>query len=63
MDALLQTISETPVKAIEVKLSQGAKPGIGGVLPAKKVTSEIAATRGIPKRGDGAESFKAHQFR
>ena len=49
MDALLETISDTPVKAIEVKLSQGAKPGIGGVLPAKKVTSEIAATRGIPK--------------
>tara|TARA_B100000686_G_C16776026_1_gene968529 strand:+ start:1007 stop:2509 length:1503 start_codon:yes stop_codon:yes gene_type:complete len=49
MDALLETISETPVKAIEVKLSQGAKPGIGGVLPAKKVTNEIATTRGVPK--------------
>lgn len=49
MEALLETISETPVRAIEIKISQGAKPGIGGVLPAKKVTSEIAATRGIPK--------------
>jgi glutamate synthase domain-containing protein 2 len=36
------------VKMIEIKLSQGAKPGHGGVLPAAKVTPEIAATRGIP---------------
>jgi len=35
------------VKMIEVKLSQGAKPGHGGVLPAAKITPEIAATRGI----------------
>ena len=32
---------------IELKLSQGAKPGHGGVLPAPKVTAEIAATRGV----------------
>lgn len=36
------------IKMIEIKLSQGAKPGHGGVLPAAKVTAEIAATRGIP---------------
>ena len=36
------------VKMIEVKLSQGAKPGHGGVLPAAKVSAEIAATRGVP---------------
>jgi glutamate synthase domain-containing protein 2 len=36
------------VKMIEVKLSQGAKPGHGGVLPAAKVTPEIAKTRGVP---------------
>ena len=35
------------VKAIEIKLSQGAKPGHGGVLPAIKVTREIAAIRGV----------------
>ena len=35
------------VKMVEIKLSQGAKPGHGGILPAAKVTSEIAATRGI----------------
>lgn len=36
------------VKMIEIKLSQGAKPGHGGVLPAAKVSPEIAATRGVP---------------
>jgi glutamate synthase domain-containing protein 2 len=36
------------VKMIEIKLSQGAKPGHGGILPAAKVTAEIAATRGVP---------------
>ncbi len=36
------------VRAFEIKLSQGAKPGRGGVLPKGKVTSEIAETRGIP---------------
>ena len=36
------------VKMIEIKLSQGAKPGHGGILPADKVTPEIAATRGVP---------------
>ena len=36
------------VKAFEIKLSQGAKPGKGGVLPAGKVTEEIARIRGIP---------------
>ena len=36
------------VKAFEIKLSQGAKPGHGGVLPGPKVTAEIAAARGVP---------------
>ena len=36
------------VRMIEIKLSQGAKPGHGGVLPAAKVTPEIGATRGVP---------------
>jgi len=36
------------VKMIEIKLSQGAKPGHGGVLPAAKVTEEISVTRGVP---------------
>ena len=37
------------VRAIEIKLSQGAKPGLGGVLPAAKVTPEIARIRGVPQ--------------
>ncbi len=36
------------VKLIEIKLSQGAKPGHGGILPAAKVTREISAARGVP---------------
>ena len=40
------------VKMIEIKLSQGAKPGHGGVLPGPKVTPEIAATRGVPEGVD-----------
>jgi len=40
------------VKMIEVKLSQGAKPGKGGILPGAKVTDEIARIRGIPKGQD-----------
>jgi len=40
------------VKAFEIKLSQGAKPGKGGVLPGAKVTAEIARIRGIPEGRD-----------
>jgi glutamate synthase domain-containing protein 2 len=40
------------VKMIEIKLSQGAKPGHGGVLPAPKVTREISETRGVPMGQD-----------
>ena len=40
------------VKMIELKLSQGAKPGHGGILPAGKVTPEIAKTRGVPMGQD-----------
>jgi glutamate synthase domain-containing protein 2 len=40
--------ADPQVKMIEVKLSQGAKPGHGGVLPASKITPEIAEARGVP---------------
>ena len=40
--------SDSQVKMIEIKLSQGAKPGHGGMLPGRKVTPIIAETRGIP---------------
>jgi len=48
------------VKMIELKLSQGAKPGHGGILPAKKVTEEIAAIRGVPV-GQRVDSPPAHR--
>jgi glutamate synthase domain-containing protein 2 len=44
--------SEPQVKMIELKLSQGAKPGHGGLLPGSKVTAEIAAARGVPQGVD-----------
>ncbi len=40
------------IRIFEIKLSQGAKPGKGGILPASKVTAEIAAIRGIPEGED-----------
>jgi glutamate synthase domain-containing protein 2 len=47
LDAMLASMETAPVRAIELKLSQGAKPGIGGVLPGAKVTPEIATARGV----------------
>jgi glutamate synthase domain-containing protein 2 len=47
------------VKMIEIKLSQGAKPGHGGVLPAAKVSREIASTRGVPM-GQSCVSPSSH---
>lgn len=47
------------VKCISIKLSQGAKPGVGGVLPAAKVSEEIAAYRGVPA-GEKCVSPAAH---
>ena len=46
----LKKVCDNPnIKMIELKLSQGAKPGKGGILPASKVTKEIAEIRGIPE--------------
>lgn len=48
-----QLVESTPaIRMIEVKLSQGAKPGKGGVLPGTKVTAEIADARGVPMGTD-----------
>ncbi len=48
MEKLVTLVNKNPfVRAIEIKLSQGAKPGKGGVLPGKKITPEIAAIRHI----------------
>lgn len=48
-DKLLELARIPQIKMFELKLSQGAKPGKGGILPAEKVTAEIAMIRGIPQ--------------
>ena len=56
----LRALAEMPqVKMFEIKLSQGAKPGKGGILPAEKVNREIARIRGIPV-GKASISPNAH---
>jgi glutamate synthase domain-containing protein 2 len=47
------------VKTVSLKLSQGAKPGLGGVLPGPKVSAEIAAARGVPQ-GEKCVSPASH---
>ncbi|MGA7756982.1 MAG: FMN-binding glutamate synthase family protein [Ilumatobacteraceae bacterium] len=49
---VVETVAANPVRAIEIKLSQGAKPGLGGVLPASKITREISEIRGVPQDRD-----------
>jgi len=51
-EKLKEVASHDQVKMIEIKLSQGAKPGKGGILPGVKVTEEIAKIRGIPAGED-----------
>ncbi|MDF1678889.1 MAG: FMN-binding glutamate synthase family protein [Legionellaceae bacterium] len=52
-DDRLQIMANNPqIKMFEIKLSQGAKPGKGGILPAIKVTEEVAEIRGIPPHVD-----------
>jgi len=47
-ERFVENATSPQVKMIEIKLSQGAKPGHGGVLPAAKVSAEISLTRGVP---------------
>jgi len=50
---LFAEVSDDPqIKMVELKLSQGAKPGHGGVLPAAKITAEISRIRGVPMGQD-----------
>jgi len=51
-DKLVKVAQHDQVKMFELKVSQGAKPGKGGILPGIKVTTEIAEIRGIPKGED-----------
>jgi len=58
-EKLKQVASHERVRMFELKLSQGAKPGKGGILPGEKVTAEIAAIRGIPA-GEASISPNRH---
>jgi glutamate synthase domain-containing protein 2 len=51
-ERFVENAGAAQVKMIELKLSQGAKPGHGGVLPGPKVSAEIAAARGVPAGED-----------
>ncbi|MBW5250291.1 FMN-binding glutamate synthase family protein [Streptomyces poriferorum] len=62
LDKLKDIVAGAPVKAIEIKLSQGAKPGLGGLLPGAKVTPEIAGIRGIPVGEDCASPSRHTAF-
>ncbi len=55
----IENALDPQVKMIEIKLSQGAKPGHGGILPGPKVTTEIAEARGV-KVGEACVSPSAH---
>ncbi len=59
---LKEVVASSPVRAIEIKLSQGAKPGLGGLLPAAKVTEEISRIRGIPMGRDCASPARHTAF-
>jgi Glutamate synthase domain 2 len=56
---LAEIAAHPTVKMFEIKLSQGAKPGKGGILPAAKVTEEISLIRGIPQ---GHASISPNRF-
>lgn len=58
-DKLRNVAAHETVRMFEIKLSQGAKPGKGGILPGEKVTPEIAAIRGIPP-GEASLSPNRH---
>src|SRR4029453_18052641 len=62
LQRLKDPVAGRPVRALEIKLSQGAKPGLGGVLPAAKVSAEIAATRGVPEGVDCISPSRHAEF-
>ena len=62
VERLKDVVASAPVRAIEVKLSQGAKPGLGGMLPGEKVSQEIADIRGIPVGKDCASPSRHTEF-
>jgi glutamate synthase domain-containing protein 2 len=62
LQRLKDLVASAPVRAIEVKLSQGAKPGLGGHLPAEKVTRQIAEIRGIREGVDCISPSRHAEF-
>ncbi|MCA0145159.1 FMN-binding glutamate synthase family protein [Blastococcus sp. LR1] len=62
LQRLVDLVAGAPVRALEIKLSQGAKPGLGGVLPAAKVSAEIAAARGVPQGVDCVSPSRHAEF-
>ncbi|MDH4225517.1 MAG: FMN-binding glutamate synthase family protein [Deltaproteobacteria bacterium] len=60
LEKLKERLASAPVRALEIKLSQGAKPSKGGILPAAKITAEISRIRGVP-RGVDCVSPSAHR--
>jgi hypothetical protein len=59
---LKDVVEQAPVRALEIKLSQGAKPGLGGMLPGAKVSAEIAATRGVAEGKDCISPSRHAEF-
>jgi glutamate synthase (ferredoxin) len=59
---LKDLVAGAPVRALEIKLSQGAKPGLGGMLPGAKVSPEIAEIRGIEPGVDCASPSRHQVF-
>lgn len=62
IERLVALTEKHPIRAIEIKLSQGAKPGLGGLLPAAKITEEISELRGIPLGEDCASPSRHTAF-
>ncbi len=62
LEKLKDVVASTPVRALEIKLSQGAKPSLGGLLPGVKVSAEIAETRGIPQGQDCVSPSRHAEF-
>src|SRR5512139_263895 len=59
---LKDLVESAPVRALEIKLSQGAKPGLGGLLPGAKVTRELAEIRGIEEGVDCVSPSRHAEF-
>ncbi len=62
LQRLKDLVAGAPVRALEVKLSQGAKPGLGGALPGTKVSPEIAAVRGVREGVDCVSPSRHAEF-